>query len=158
MSLSKIVVSGKVIREPEKRFTPNNNVAVTEFVIAVESISRSEAPPESTPVKVTTWRDTAERCANEIKKGDLVAVEGRLQINKFVTAEGQNRRDVEIDALNVENLSTSVTKSRGTFVAADEPAMAPVGASFSTKSGAANTSSGKNDDLASIFASDDEIP
>src|SRR5271154_2458331 len=139
MSLSKIVVSGKVIREPEKRFTPNNNVAVTEFVIAVESISRSEAPPESTPVKVTTWRDTAERCANEVKKGDLVAVEGRLQINKFVTAEGQNRRDVEIDALNVENLSTSITKLRGTFITADEPAMAPVG----VKSGAtAGVSSG----------------
>lgn len=37
MSLSKIVVSGKIIRAPEKRFTPTNNVAVTEFIIAVES-------------------------------------------------------------------------------------------------------------------------
>ena len=155
MSLSKIVVSGKVIREPEKRFTPNNNVAVTEFVIAVESIPRSDAAPESTPVKVTTWRDMAERCANEVKKGDLVAVEGRLQINKFVTAEGQNRRDVEIDALNVENLSSSVNKLRGAFVDADQPEMAAAG----VKSGpAAGGSSSKNDDLASIFASDDEIP
>ncbi len=154
MSLSKIVVSGKVIREPEKRFTPNSNVAVTEFMIAVESISRADAPPESTPVKVTTWRDMAERCANDIKKGDLVAVEGRLQINKFVTAEGQNRRDVEIDALNVENLSSSINKSRGAFVGADQPDMAVAG----IKSGAASSPSTKNDDLASIFASDDEIP
>jgi single-strand DNA-binding protein len=154
MSLSKIVVSGKVIREPEKRFTPNNNVAVTEFVMAVESISRSEAPPESTPVKVTTWREVAERCAHEVKKGDLVAVEGRLQINKFVTAEGQNRRDVEIDALNVENLSASINKSRGAFVGAEQPDM--VGAGI--KSSATANSSNKNDDLASIFASDDEIP
>jgi single-strand DNA-binding protein len=155
MSLSKIVVSGKVIREPEKRFTPANNVAVTEFVIAVESVSRSEAPPESTPVKVTTWRETAERCAHEIKKGDLVAVEGRLQINKFVTAEGQNRRDVEIDALNVENLSGSVNKSRAAFAGTDQPDMAVAG----IRPGAAvNSSSSKNDDLASIFASDDEIP
>ena len=153
MSLSKIVVSGRVIREPEKRFTPNSNTAVTEFVIAVESIPRSDAAPESTPVKVTAWREMAERCAHEIKKGDLVAVEGRLQINKFVTAEGQNRRDIEIDALNVENLSNSVTKSRSAFAPTDEPELVSTG----IKS-AAGANTGKNDELASIFASDDEIP
>lgn len=59
MSLSKIVVSGKVIKAPEKRFTPNNNTAVTEFVIAVESIPRADAQPETTPIKITTWRDLA---------------------------------------------------------------------------------------------------
>ncbi len=155
MSLSKIVVSGRVIREPEKRFTPANNVAVTEFVIAVESIPRSEAPPESTPVKVTTWREMAERCAHEVKKGDLVAVEGRLQINKFVTAEGQNRRDVEIDAFNVENLSSSVMKAGSAFVPGVEQDMAAVGAKVGPALG---PTVGKNDDLASIFASDDEIP
>lgn len=158
MSLSKIVVSGKVIREPEKRFTPANNIAVTEFVIAVESLQRSESPPESTPVKIITWRELAERCAQELKKGDLVAVEGRLQINKYVTAEGQNRRDVEIDALNVENLSTSVTKLRGTFVTADEPALVPAGIKSGAATVAAGASPSNNDDLASIFASDDEIP
>ncbi len=161
MSLSKIVVSGKVIRAPEKRFTPANNVAVTEFIIAVDSLSRSEAPPESTPVKVTTWRELAERCAHEIKKGDLVAVEGRLQINNFVTAEGQRRRDAEIDAVNVENLSISVNKVQGTFNPADESDFVPVPARTAGKpnlvSSGASTS-GNSEEAASIFASDDEIP
>jgi len=94
MSLSKIVVSGKVIKAPEKRFTPNNNTAVTEFFIAVESIPRADAQPESTPVKITAWRDLAERCANEIRKGDPVVVEGRLQINNFVSAEGQKKGEM----------------------------------------------------------------
>ena len=77
MSLSKIVVSGKVVRAPEKRFTPNTNVAVTEFAISVESPPRPDGTSESTAVKVITWRDLAERCAQEIRKGDLVAVDGR---------------------------------------------------------------------------------
>src|ERR1700722_8371230 len=157
MSLSKIVVTGKVIKAPEKRFTPSNNVAVTEFVIAVESIPRADAPPESTPVKVTTWRDLAERCANELKKGDPVVVEGRLQINNFVTAEGQKRRDVEIDAGNVENLSASVAKLAGAYT--EEVAMTPVGAKVSQPNFTPENSPKSNsDDLASIFASDDEIP
>jgi single-strand DNA-binding protein len=153
MSLSKIVVSGKVIKAPEKRFTPNNNTAVTEFVIAVESIPRADAQPETTPIKITTWRDLAERCATELQKGDPVVVEGRLQINNFVGGEGQKRRDVEIDAINVENLSTSVAKLTGGAVPAytEEAAFVP--------SGATKASSPSNgDDLASIFASDDEIP
>lgn len=61
MSLSKIVVSGRVIRAPEKRFTPSTNIAVTEFSIAVESPPR-DGQTESTPIKVITWRDLAERC------------------------------------------------------------------------------------------------
>lgn len=110
---------------------------------------------------MTTWRDLAERCAHELKKGDLVAVEGRLQINNFATAEGQKRRDAEIDAVNVENLSASVSKLQGTFSPADESAFVPVpgratAQSSLVPSGAPASSS--NDEAASIFASDDEIP
>ena len=57
MSLSKIVVSGRVIKAPEKRFTPSTNVAVTEFVIAVESPPRQDGSVESTAVKGDPWRD-----------------------------------------------------------------------------------------------------
>jgi len=154
MSLSKIVVSGKVIKAPEKRFTPNNNTAVTEFVIAVESIPRADAQPETTPVKITTWRDLAERCAAEIAKGDPVVVEGRLQINNFVSAEGQKRRDVEIDAVSVENLSKSVAKLTG-GAQIEEVALAPTNTVYA---GTKTNSPSNGDDLASIFASDDEIP
>jgi len=37
MSLAKIVLSGRVVKAPEKRFTPNTNVAVTEFTLGVDS-------------------------------------------------------------------------------------------------------------------------
>src|SRR5271156_2034156 len=119
MSLSKIVVSGKVIRNPEKRFTPNTNIAVTEFAIAVEPGFRPDGGGESTPVKVLTWRDLAERCAQEIKKGDLVTVDGRLQINNYTTNDGQRRRDPEIEAIAVENLSLTLGSS-GVSAPADE--------------------------------------
>ena len=110
MSLSKIVISGRVVRAPEKRFTPNNNVAVTEFTIGVDSQNRQEGTVDTNFVKVITWRDLAERCSTEIKKGDVVCVDGRLQINNFTTQEGQKKREVEIDASSVENLSSTVAQ------------------------------------------------
>lgn len=152
MSLSKIVVSGKVVRAPEKRFTPNTNVAVTEFAISVESPPRPDGTSESTAVKVITWRDLAERCAQEIRKGDLVAVDGRIQINNYSTAEGARRREVEIDAVSVENLSIALSKSGQT---ADEfdGSLINVGAKPAQRSPAK-----KEQELDAIFASEDEIP
>jgi len=153
MSLSKIVVSGRVIRAPEKRFTPSTNVAVTEFSIAVESPPR-DGQVETTPIKVITWRDLAERCSTEVKKGDLVAVDGRLQINNYQSQDGQKRREVEVDAVSVENLS-NLTGSQGSFSEEKgEASLAKAGVKGSPKAKPA----GDTDDLDAIFASDDEIP
>ncbi len=153
MSLSKIVVSGRVIRAPEKRFTPSTNIAVTEFSIAVESPPR-DGQTESTPIKVITWRDLAERCSTEIRKGDLVAVDGRLQINNYQSQDGQKRREVEVDAVNVENLS-NLTGSQGSF--SEEKGEATL-AKAGVKGGQKAKPAGDTDDLDAIFASDDEIP
>lgn len=157
MSISKIVVSGRVVRAPEKRFTANSNVPVTEFSIAVESPARPDGSVETQAIKVIAWRDLAERVAQEVKKGDLVAVDGRLQINSFSNSEGQRRRDAEIDASNVENLSNAVANGGNTAITADEGesrSFAKVGANAPAKP--ANKL--QNDDIDAIFASEDEIP
>ena len=156
MSLSKVVISGRVVKAPEKRFTPNNNVAVTEFTIGVDSPNRQDGGVDTNFVKVITWRDLAERSAQEIKKGDYVAVDGRLQINNYTTAEGAKRRDVEIDAVAVENLSLSlgVDNSKG---GDDESRMATVSSRPAGK--AKSIVEGKEpEDLDAIFSSEDEIP
>ncbi|HEY9677607.1 MAG TPA: single-stranded DNA-binding protein [Drouetiella sp.] len=156
MSLSKIVVSGRVIRAPEKRFTPSTNVAVTEFAIAVESAPRADGTVETAPVKVITWRDLAERCAQEIQKGDLVAVDGRLQINNYQAQDGSRRRDVEVDAISVENLTKTVGASGGGGGGSEDYAAEPKLARAGAKSGGSKAN--KSEDLDSIFASEDEIP
>lgn len=133
------------MKAPEKRFTPNTNVAVTEFAIAVESIPRQDGQKETTAVKVIAWRDLAERCS-ELKKGDLVCVDGRLQINTFTTSDGQKRRDAEIDAVSVENLSETMGVSGVQTQASDK---VPQGV---------GVAAGGQDDLDAIFANEDEIP
>jgi single-strand DNA-binding protein len=158
-SLSKIVVSGRVVRAPEKRFTPNTNVAVTEFAIAVESPPRQDGTIETQPVKVVTWRDLAERTAQDVKKGDMVAVEGRLQINNFTNSEGQKRRDAEIDANSVENLSTLILQGGApAAVVTDEGQRSFARAGVKTPAVAGKAAPNQSDDLDAIFASEDEIP
>ena len=155
-SLSKIVVTGRVVRAPEKRFTPNGNVPVTEFTIAVESPPRQDGTVESQPVKVVCWRDLAERVANDVKKGDLIAVDGRLQINSFTSNDGQRRRDAEIDAVSVENLSNIVNGGAATPAeAGDEQRFVKAGAG--ARAGG-RPAANQSEDLDALFASEDEIP
>lgn len=157
MSLSKIVISGRVVKAPEKRFTPNTNVAVTEFTLGVDSQNRQDGTTDTNFVKVITWRDLAERCAQELKKGDVVAVDGRLQINNYTASDGQKRRDVEVDAQAVENLTTTVSQAGKARAEGDGDGenLAPVSGRSKSK-GAGNTP--KGEDLDAIFSSDDEIP
>lgn len=153
-SLSKIVISGRVVRAPEKRFTPNNNVAVTEFAIAVESNPRQDGSIETHPVKVIAWRDLAERVAQDVKKGDLVAVDGRIQFNQYTNSEGQKRRDVEVEAIAVDNLSLAVSnEGKGASVSANAGRSVVRAAAKPSKGAELNA-----DDLDAIFASEDEIP
>lgn len=158
MSLSKIVISGRVTRAPEKRFT-QQNTAVTEFVIAVETPSRNDAPAETAPVRVLTYRDLAERCATEIRKGDLVAVDGRLQINNSQAADGQRKRDVEIDAVAVENLSATLNAPSSSSSVSNDAEQVDNRFKSPVKAAARPAAPpSKGEDLDAIFASDDEIP
>ena len=81
-----------------------------------------------------------------------VAVDGRVQINNFQTAEGARRREVEIDAVNVENLTTTLSKS-GQTADEFEGSLINVGAKTNQRTSAKN-----NQEIDAIFASEDEIP
>jgi single-strand DNA-binding protein len=55
-------------------------------------------------VNVVAWRELAERCGNQLKKGSAVLVEGRLQSRSWETDEGQKRSVIEISADRIQFL------------------------------------------------------
>jgi len=161
MTLAKIVVSGRVIKAPEKRFTPSTNVAVAEFSIAVEGPPRPDGSTDSTPVRIITWRELAERCSHELHVGDLVIVDGRLQINSYTAAEGQRRKQPEVEAISVENLTTAPPPSldmlkNDVFEAMEEQQLVHAGTRATEQVSSGNVSSTDTSD--NMFATEDEIP
>jgi single-strand DNA-binding protein len=106
VSFAKAVVSGVVVSEPEKRFTPNNH-AVTSFFILVEAgggVPRPGAGNEPFQVKVTCWRNLADAVASQVLKGEQVLVEGKLILNTYQTQDGVQKRQYEIEAVSVSKL------------------------------------------------------
>jgi single-strand DNA-binding protein len=102
--MNHITLIGRLTRDPELRYTPNG-VAVTNFDLAVDRPVLNQAGERETDfIRIIAWQKQAELCANYLKKGRLVAVEGRLQIRSYETQDGQKRRVAEVVANRVEFL------------------------------------------------------
>lgn len=102
--LNTVILIGRLVRDPELRFTPNG-VAVGNFTLAVDRpFSNQQGERQTDFIDIVVWRKLAETCANYLSKGRLVAVEGRLQVRSYENQEGQRRRIAEVVANEVRFL------------------------------------------------------
>lgn len=103
--LNRIVVIGRLTRDPELR-TTSNGTPVATFTVAVDrGFTNAKGEKETDFIPVVVWRGLAETCGRYLTKGKLVAVEGRLQIRTYEANDGSNRTVAEIVADNVQFLS-----------------------------------------------------
>ncbi|MEF2965077.1 single-stranded DNA-binding protein [Paenibacillus sp. M1] len=82
--LNKVIIIGRLTRDPELRYS-GNGTAVTKFTVACDRRGSDEADF----IPVITFKQTAEACANYLRKGRLVAVEGRWQTGSYENNEGK---------------------------------------------------------------------
>jgi len=103
--LNRIVLIGRLTRDPELRFTPANGVPVTQFTIAVDRpFVNQKGEREADFIRIVAWRKLAEICSANLTKGRLVAVEGRLQIRSYDGKDGQRKYVTEVVADTVQFL------------------------------------------------------
>lgn len=104
MSINRVVLIGRLTRDPELRTTTTGK-SVCDFTIAVDKrIKPQDGSPTADFFRVNAWDKTAEFVSNYLNKGRLVAVDGRLQSRKYTDNSGANRESIEIVADNVQGL------------------------------------------------------
>ncbi len=107
--LNRVILIGRLTRDPELRYTPNGT-AVASFTVA---INRKYNKEETDFIPIVVWAKLAELCANYLGKGRLVAVEGRLQVRTYEAKDGQKRWVTEVIAEDVRFLDKGGTSSGG---------------------------------------------
>ena len=104
MSLNRVILIGRLTRDPELRTTTTGK-NVVEFSIAVNKrIKPTDGSPDADFFRVKAWNQTAEYVNNYLTKGRLVSVDGRIETRKFTDKDGNNREIFEIVAENVNGL------------------------------------------------------
>jgi single-strand DNA-binding protein len=98
--LNKIILMGRLTREPELR-TTQSGVSVATFSLAVERDFQRGEERQTDFIDVVAWRGTAEFVHKYFRKGQLVAVTGRFQSRKWEDKEGNKRTSFEVVAEEV---------------------------------------------------------
>lgn len=99
--LNKIVIMGRLTRDPELRRT-TKGTAVATFTIACDRDFKSSGGEKETDfIDIVAWRSTAEYICKFFSKGRMAIVEGTLQIQDWVDRDGTKRRTPKIVAANV---------------------------------------------------------
>jgi single-strand DNA-binding protein len=97
---------GRLTRDPELRYT-STGLAVTTFSIAVDRRQKNQAGEKVTDFfRCKAWRQTAEFVNEYVKKGRLVAVDGRIEMSEYTAQDGTRKTAVDIVCDNVETLDS----------------------------------------------------
>ena len=100
--LNKVVIMGRMVRDPELRVT-GNSTSVVNFTLAVEQDvpDKGTGKRECDFIDCVAWRKTGEFVCKYFTKGQMAVVAGRLQIRNWTDKDGQKRRSAEVLADNV---------------------------------------------------------
>ena len=100
--MNKVVLLGRLTAKPELRYTPQNT-AYTRFSVAVNrNFTSADGKREADFINVVAWRKQAETIAKYFDKGNLIALEGRLQTGSYDDKDGNKRYTVDVALDNFE--------------------------------------------------------
>jgi single-strand DNA-binding protein len=102
--MNKVILIGRLTKDPELRFTPGNGTAVTTLTLAVDKYNPSSGQREADFIPVVIWGKQAETTANYMAKGRLMAISGRIQTRSYDAKDGTKRYVTEVVANEVQFL------------------------------------------------------
>lgn len=96
--LNHIVVMGRVVRDPEMRYTQSGKPVVS-FTLAVERDFSQDKVTDF--IDCVAWNKTAEFVSKYFRKGQMMIACGSLQSRKWEDRDGNKRTSWEIQAQNI---------------------------------------------------------
>ena len=124
MDLNKVMLIGRLTRNPEARTTPQG-VTVTSFSVATNRVWKDAQGTQQDKTEfhnIVAWRKLGEICAQYLAKGRQVYIEGHLQTRSWDDANGKKNYRTEVIADNMIMLgSRSESGARGAATTAQMP-------------------------------------
>ena len=129
-SINKVILVGNLGRDPEVRYTPDNN-AITNISVATTDRYKDKHTGEQKEItewhRVVFFNRLAEIAGEYLKKGSQVYIEGRLRTRKWTDQSSVDKYTTEIIADQMRMLSSRSGGSGG-GVAYDDGYGAPAAA------------------------------
>ena len=109
--MNKVVLVGRLTKDPELRYAAGSDVAVCKFTVAVNRRKKDEADF----INCVAFNKTAETIANYLVKGRKIAIAGHIQTGSYLKDDGAKVYTTDvivetfdfIDSSNRNNTSNS---------------------------------------------------
>ena len=97
--MNKVILMGRLTRDPEVKYSQSANpIAVTRYGLAVRRQYVRQGEPEVDFFNIVAFGKAGEFAEKYFKKGQMVAITGRLQINSWQDTQGIKHTSVDIVA------------------------------------------------------------
>ena len=97
--MNKVILMGRLTRDPEVRYTQTNNTVVASFSLAVNRrFARQGEERQADFINIVAWSKLGEFCSKYFKKGQQVGVIGRIQTRTWDDDQGQKHYVTEVVA------------------------------------------------------------
>lgn len=107
--VNRVLLTGRLTADPDLRYTQSGQ-ALARFTVAVNRVWQNPKTgaqeKEENFIPIVVWGKQGENCAQYLRKGRLVAVDGRLRVRSFTTQNGDRRRISEVVAQSVHFLGS----------------------------------------------------
>ena len=97
--MNKIVLLGKLIRDPELRTLEEGSKVFTRFIIAVDrNFKAQDGTRKADLIPVTLWGRKAEVVCQYLRKGSYISLSGRLRTGSYEDKDGNKKYIAEVVA------------------------------------------------------------
>ena len=109
--MNKVVLIGRLTRDPELRYTSSNIPSATFSLAVNRPFQNQNGVREADFINIVMWRKQAETAKKYLTKGSLISIEGRIQTINYDGADGKKVYVTEVVADNFEFLETKGQKT-----------------------------------------------
>lgn len=97
-----VFLIGRLTKDPEVRYTSGSQMAVATFPVAIDRPPDKDGKKQTDFPRITVFGRQAESCEKYLKKGRMVAVQGRIQTGSYKNKDGETVYTTGVVANRIE--------------------------------------------------------
>src|SRR5215472_15543125 len=113
-SLNKVILVGRLGRDPEIKYTPSG-APVAKFSLATDEVFKDRAGEQQRRTEwhnIVAWNKLAEICGEYLTKGKQVYIEGSIRSRQWEDQSGNKRTAYDIVARDMKMLGSRADSQR----------------------------------------------
>lgn len=110
--INRVVLVGRMVRDPELKATPSGS-SVVNFTLAIDNRRGSNGEKTTSFIPCVVWGASAENTKKYTHKGSLVGVEGRLNQRTYDSKDGRKVTVIEVFCDSVQFLEPKTSTNSG---------------------------------------------